>query len=165
MNEALKGLEEVKKLLQKEYEEINNELRVELPAEIQRAAALGDLSENHEYKAALERQDYLKARLMHIQGRLSALSRINLQNLPKDKSGYGSILKIYDVEKNEELTVRLACQEEADMANGIYSLESPIGKALLGKVDGDEVKVTTPKGIRTFEIQQVLTMHDQLKNS
>lgn len=155
------GLEATRKVLEEELKKLDHELRVELPKEIDRARQLGDLSENAEYHMALQRQQYVKARVMQLRERLAAFSRINLSSIPTDRAAYGSVLRLLDLDKDEELTVRLVTHEEADAAKGFYSVQSPIGKALLGKREGDEVVVATPGGKRTFEILDLKTLHDQ----
>ena len=156
-----KGLEATRKALEEEMKKLDTELRVELPKEIDRARQLGDLSENAEYHMALQRQQYVKARVMELRERIAALARVNLSSIPRDKAAYGSTLKLFDLEKEEELEIRLVTHEEADIQNGLYSVQSPIGKALLGKKPGDEVAVQTPGGKRTFEVLELKTVHEQ----
>jgi len=155
-----KGLQATRKALEEELKKLDQELRVELPREIDRARQLGDLSENAEYHMALQRQQYVRARVMQLRDRIAALSTINLGAIPKDKAAYGSALKLLDLEKDEELEVRLVTHEEADIAKGLYSVQSPIGKALLGAREGDEIQVETPGGKRTFEVLSLKTVHD-----
>jgi transcription elongation factor GreA len=155
------GLDATRKALEQDLKKLDHELRVELPREIDRARQLGDLSENAEYQMALERQQYVKARVRQLTQRIAALSVINLSSIPRDKAAYGSHLKLYDVDKDSELTVRLVTHEEADIQSGKYSVQSPIGKALLGRREGDEVEVETPGGTRTFEVLELKTIHDQ----
>lgn len=161
MAEHLEGLQATRKALEDELKKLDEELRHELPKEIDRARQLGDLSENAEYHMALERQQYVRARVRQLMERIAALSTINLNAIPKDKAAYGSVLKLLDVEKDEELTVRLVTHEEADIAKGLYSVQSPIGKALLGAREGDEVTVETPGGKRNFEVISLKTVHDK----
>jgi transcription elongation factor GreA len=161
MAEVPKGLLETRKALEAELKKLDHELRVELPREIDRARQLGDLSENAEYHMALQRQQYVKARVMQLRERIAALSTVNLSSIPRDKAAYGSSLKVFDVDKEEELEIRLVTHEEADIQKGLYSVQSPIGKALLGKREGDEVTVQTPGGKRVFEILELKTIHDQ----
>ena len=102
-----KGLEATRKALEADLKKLDHELRIDLPKEIDRARQLGDLSENAEYHMALQRQQYVKARVMELQKRIAALATVNLSSVPKDRAAYGSLLKLYDVEKEEELEVRL----------------------------------------------------------
>ncbi|MEJ2420626.1 MAG: transcription elongation factor GreA [Acidobacteriota bacterium] len=155
------GIDKIRKTLEEEMKRLEHELRVELPREIDRARQLGDLSENAEYHMALQRQQYVKARVMQLRERIGALSTINLNSIPKDKAAYGSILLLLDVDRDVEIEIRLVSNEEADIERGKYSVQSPIGKALLGRREGDEVSVDTPGGTRNFEVVTLTTIHDQ----
>lgn len=153
--------QEIRQRLQDELTELDTELRVHLPKEIKRALEYGDLRENAEYRAALDRQEMVKARMGQLRVRLSELATIDLSNLPRDRAAYGSKLVLYDGEKNEEVTYRLVTPEESDPAAGLISTTSPVGRSLMGKEEGDEVVVRTPAGARTFEIRSLATVHDQ----
>jgi transcription elongation factor GreA len=155
--------EAVKQKLQQELDSLDEELRVHLPREIQKAREYGDLRENSEYKAALERQSYVKARIQQLRQRLSEISSIDLSKVPHDRAAYGSTLVLYDAEREEEVTYRLVTPEESDPAAGLISTTSPVGRSLMGKEEGDEVRVTTPSGTRNFEIKKLTTLHDQSK--
>jgi transcription elongation factor GreA len=152
--------QEVRKRLEEELRQLENELKVELPRELQRAAALGDLRENAEYKAARDRQEYLQARVSALRKRLSDLALINIDSLPRDRIAYGSVVQILDIDKDEEVTYRLVTPEEADLSKGLISTTSPIGKGLMGKRKGDEIEVRTPQGMRHFEVLKLTTVHD-----
>ena len=152
--------EHIKKKLQEEINSLEHELSHELPKELKRAIALGDLSENAEYHMAKQRQEFVKARLRQLGRRLADLSLINMNNIPRDKVGLGSTVKIFDNDKNEEVEYKLVTSEESDVPAGKISTTSPIGRALLGKKVGDEVKVTTPAGIREYEVVRLVTIHD-----
>lgn len=157
--------EDVKRRLQAEIDELDNELRVRLPREIKRAREFGDLRENSEYQTALQRQGFVKARIRELRQRVSEISSIDLSKVPHDKAAYGSTLVLYDGERKEEVTYRLVTPEESDPPGGLISTVSPIGRSLIGKKEGDEVTVTTPAGSRTFEIKQLKTLHDEAKAS
>jgi len=131
-----------------------------LPKEIQKAREFGDLRENAEYKAALERQSIVSARIRQLRTRISELESIDVDKLPRDRIAYGSKVVLYDVDRDSELEYRLVSSEESDPDNGLISTSSPIGQALMGREEGDEVKVKTPKGVRVFEIAELLTIHD-----
>jgi transcription elongation factor GreA len=152
----------IKAKLQGELEDLESELRVHLPKEIKRALEFGDLRENSEYKAALERQSLVKARIMELRQRISEIASIDPNKVPRDKASYGSTLVLYDAEKDEEVTYRLVTPEESDPAAGLISTTSPVGRSLMGKQKGDEVVVRTPASTRNFEIRQMRTMHDDL---
>jgi transcription elongation factor GreA len=151
---------ELKKKLEEELAALENELRVDLPREISKARAHGDLSENAEYHAAKERQGIVNMRLGQVRSRLRELSMIDMSRIPRDRVGLGSSVKVLDLNKDEEITYRLVTSEDADVAAGRISTTSPIGKGLLGKQVGDTVKVTIPDGIREMEIIQLTTIHD-----
>ncbi len=153
-------MEELKKKLQEEIAALENELRVELPREIRKARAHGDLSENAEYHAAKERQRYVDARLGQLRQRMSQLSMIDISKIPRDRVGLGSEVIVLDVNRDEEVTYRLVASEEADMSKGWISTGSPIGRGLLGKEVGDAVKIQIPGGLREFEIIKLTTIHD-----
>jgi transcription elongation factor GreA len=154
-------MEEVKKKLQDELASLEDELHFKLPAEIQKAREFGDLRENAEYKAALERQSIVKARLMQVQQRLREVESIDISQLPLDRIAYGSTVVLFDIEKEEKVTYKLVTPEEGDPEKGLLSTLSPIGSALIGKEEGDEIKVKTPTGLRSFEIARVTTIHEQ----
>lgn len=147
--------------LQAEIAVLERELNYELPKELSRARALGDLNENAEYKFAKERQDYLSARLGQLKKRLADLSLLNLSKIPRDVAGYGSQVVLYDVQRETELEYRLVTPEEADVGQGLISTSSPIGRGLLGKRVGDVVRIETPAGRREFEIVRLTTIHEE----
>jgi transcription elongation factor GreA len=153
--------EHIKKKLQEEINALEHELSYELPRELKKAVALGDLSENAEYHMAKQRQEFVKARLRQLGRRLADLSLINLNNIPKDKVGLGSTVKVYDTDKDEEVEYKLVTSEESDVAAGKISTTSPIGRALLNKKVGDSATVVTPNGKREFDILGLTTMHDE----
>lgn len=153
--------EQIKRKLQEEINALEYELSHELPRELKKAVALGDLSENAEYHMAKQRQEYVKARLRQLGRRLADLSLINMNNIPRDKVGLGSTVKVYDNTKNEELQYNLVTSEESDVAAGKISTTSPIGRALLNKKVGDTAVVVTPTGKRELEILSLSTIHDE----
>ena len=153
--------EKIKKKLQDEIAVLEHELHTDLPKEIMTARAHGDLKENAEYKYAKERQSYVSARLGQLHQRLADISMLNLNNLPKDRAAYGSRILVLDVAKSSKIEYKLVTVEEADAAKGLISTTSPIGRALLGKKVGDEVSVTTPAGIKEYEVVRLTTIHDE----
>src|SRR5438270_6434427 len=157
--------EGVRQKLQQELNNLDEELHVHLPREIKRAKEFGDLRENAEYHAALARQQYVQARMRQLRQRLSELASIDLSKIPHDRAAYGSTLVLYDAEREEEVTYRLVTPEESDPAAGLISTTSPVGRSLMGREEGDEVKVTTPAGTRNFEIKKLTTMHDEAKEN
>ncbi len=154
-------MEAVKKKLQTELDELEEELHFKLPKEIQKAREFGDLRENAEYKAAMERQSMVQARIMQVLNRLSEVRSIDLTKIPTDSIAYGSEVILYDLERDEDVTYRLVTSEESDPEKGLISTVSPIGQGLMGKEEGDEVKIKTPTGWRNFEIRNLKTIHEQ----
>ena len=151
----------IKKKLRDEIESLEHELIHELPKEIKKAAALGDLSENAEYHMAKQRQEFVKARVRQLGKRLADLSMVNMNNIPKDRVGLGSTVKVYDKTKNEEVEYKLVTSEESDVEAGKISTTSPIGRALLNKKVGDTALFVTPNGKREMEILRLSTIHDE----
>jgi transcription elongation factor GreA len=153
-------MEELKKKIQDEITALEYELRNELPKEILKARAHGDLSENAEYHAAKERQSFVNARLGQLQSRLREFSMVDISKIPHDRVGLGSSVVVLDIDKDEKQTYNLVTSEEADVAKGKISTSSPIGKGLLGKKVGDSVKFPIPGGFREMEILSLTTIHD-----
>src|SRR5919109_5108124 len=145
-------MNDIKKKLQDDISALEHELHVELPKEILKARAHGDLSENAEYHAAKDRQGFVNARLGQLRKRLSELSMIDFSKIPHDRAGLGSTVVVLDTKRDEEVTYCLVTSEEADAANGKISTTSPIGRALLGKEEGDMVRVQSPGGSKELEI-------------
>jgi transcription elongation factor GreA len=154
-------MEELKRKLQEEINALEIELRIELPREILKARAHGDLSENAEYHAAKERQSWVSARLAQVSGRLREISMIDMSKIPHDRVGLGSTVIVLDVVKEERIRYKLVTSEEVDVAKGLISTSSPIGRGLLGKRVGDTVKIQIPDGAREMEIIELLTIHQQ----
>lgn len=152
-------MEELKKRLQEEIAALENELRIELPREILKARAHGDLSENAEYHAAKERQGYVNARLGQLNARLREISMIDMSKIPHDRVGLGSTVVVLDLTKDEEITYKLVTSEDVNVSNGSISTSSPIGRGLLGKQVGDAVKIQIPGGTREMEIIKLTTIH------
>ncbi|HLY62850.1 MAG TPA: transcription elongation factor GreA [Terriglobia bacterium] len=148
------------KKLQEEIQTLEHELNHELPQELKRARALGDLSENAEFHMAKQRQDFVGARLAQLKRRLADLSLINMSNIPRDRIAFGSNVVLYDLDRDVEIEYRLVTSEEADVAKGLISTTSPIGRGLMGKKVGDSVKVSTPNGSREFEVRSLRTIYD-----
>ncbi|MCU1298642.1 MAG: greA [Acidobacteriaceae bacterium] len=153
--------EHIKRKLQEEMNALEHELVHDLPKEIKKAAALGDLSENAEYHMAKQRQEFVKARLRQLGARMADLALINMDNIPRDRVGLGSTVKVFDNTKNEEVEYKLVTSEETDVAAGKISTSSPIGRALLNKKVGDTATFVTPNGKREMEILTLSTIHDE----
>ena len=153
--------EHIKKKLLAEIELLERELSHELPAEIKKAVAMGDLSENAEYHMAKQRQTFVDARLGQLKRRMAELSLVNLTNIPRDKAGFGSTIVVYDSTKDEEIVYRLVTSEESDVSKGLISTTSPIGRGLVGTRVGDVAVIVTPNGKRELEVLKLSTIHDE----
>src|SRR5262245_6632393 len=158
-------MEDLKKKLQDEITALEYELRNELPKEILKARAHGDLRENAEFHAAKERQRFVDSRLAQLKARLAEYSLVDLNKIPRDRVGLGSTVVVLDTGKDEEITYKLVTSEETDAANGLISTSSPIGRGLIGKQAGDEVKIAIPGGTRVLEILKLTTIHDAVAGS
>jgi transcription elongation factor GreA len=154
-------MRQLKERIEKELKTLEYELRFELPKEIQKAVAHGDLRENAEYKAALERQSYVKARVGQLHEKLAQLSTIKLSAIPTDRVAFGSIVTIRDLDGDSEVRYELVLNDDGDAALGRVSVSSSIGRALLGKQVGDEVTVRAPGGDRQFEVCDLITLHER----
>lgn len=150
----------IREKLEKEIQQLEHELSVELPAELKKAVALGDLSENAEYHMAKQRQEFVRARLGQLKKRLADLSLVNLNNIPRDRVAYGSVVRVLDLDSDKEIEYRLVMSEESDVAKGLISTSSPIGRGLLGKQVGDTVRIQTPGGAKEFEVRRLTTIYD-----
>ena len=158
MPESMK--ERLIKKFQEEIQALNYELKLELPKEIKRAREHGDLRENAEYAAAKERQRLVESRISMLQKRVSEIALLNVDRIPRDRAGFGSTVHVVE-DNGDKLVFQLVMPEDADAAKGLISTTSPIGRAFLNKEAGDSVKVTTPGGMREFEIVKLLIIHDE----
>jgi transcription elongation factor GreA len=158
--EESKNMDGLRAKLQAQIETLEHELRNELPKEILKARAHGDLRENAEFHAAKERQRYVDLTLSKLKERLAALSLVDMSKIPHDRVGLGSRVVVLDVKKDEELTYKLVASEESDFSKGLISTSSPIGRGLLGKKVGEEVVIASPGGPRTLELLDLKTIHD-----
>ena len=154
-------LQKVKQKLLDEISTLEHELNIDLPKEIAVARAHGDLSENAEYKYAKERQGFVNARIAQLKRRMGDLGMLNLNNIPKDRSGYGSRILVLDLHREVKIEYKLVSSEEADAEKGHISTTSPIGKALLNRKVGDEIEVATPAGKKEFEVMRLVTIHEE----
>jgi transcription elongation factor GreA len=144
-----------------EIQELERELKTELPKEIQRARELGDLRENAEYQAAKERQSLVQSRISMLKKRVSEIAMMNLDRIPKDRIGFGSTVHVTVAGSGETLVYQLVMPEDANPERGLVSTASPIGRALIGREEGDVVRVAAPSGSRELEITRLITIHDE----
>ncbi|MBA2341681.1 MAG: transcription elongation factor GreA [Pyrinomonadaceae bacterium] len=157
--------EEVKEKMSAELQELETELRVQLPKDIKLALEWGDLRENAEYRAALDRQQFVQARIGQLRQRLREITSIDISKVPHGRAAYGSTVVLFDAERDEEVTYKLVTPEESDPAAGLISTVSPVGRSLMNKEEGDEVTVVTPNGKRQFEIRRLVTIHDAISGA
>jgi len=155
-------LDEIRARLEDEIEALTHELNVTLPERINKAVELGDLRENSEYKSALERQQFVQARIGHLGHRASELSKIDISALAADRVGFGSKVKVFDAFLDEELAFTLVAGDYMDLDGEHVSIASPIGRGLLGAEVGEEVEIELPVGPRTFKVLELKTLPQQL---
>jgi transcription elongation factor GreA len=157
-------LEELKEKLGGEIERLLHELQITLPKAIQKAVEHGDLKENSEYKAALEKQQQVQARLNHLTRRMSELSRIDLGDIPSDRVSLGSRVTVVDLRTRDEEVYTVAFGDDVDIDSGQISMASALGKALMGKRPGDQVAVQLPRGERKLKVKALVTLPEMLEN-
>ncbi|MEO5510629.1 MAG: GreA/GreB family elongation factor [Longimicrobiales bacterium] len=151
-------LEQMKQKLADEIDRLMHELTVTLPIAIRKAVELGDLSENAEYKSALERQQFVQARLNHLTQRAGELSRIADSVIAPDKVGFGSRVSLEQIGGKEKVEYVIVFGDFIDLDSNEISMASPIGQALLGHALGDEVRVNLPRGEKVYRIAQLTTL-------
>lgn len=156
-------IEQIKQKLSQEVEQLNHELNVTLPEALKKALQQGDLRENGDYHAALERQQFVHARLSHLRSRLAKLSQIDLSKLPKDRVGLGSRVEVQDSETKERETYELVIPDAMDMDAGHVSVASPLGRGLLDHKAGETVTIQLPTVTRKLKILKVVTLHHQME--
>lgn len=155
-------LEVIKQRIADEIDRLMVELTVTLPHAIQRAAELGDLSENAEYKSALERQQFVQARLNHLTQRAGELSRIDPDAIPTDRVGFGSKVRLEEIDSAREIEYTIVFGDYIDLEENQISMASPIGSSLLGRKMGEEVTVRLPRGDRTYRIVELITLRQMV---
>jgi transcription elongation factor GreA len=153
-------IEELKQKLSEEVGRLQHELNVTLPSEIRKAVEHGDLRENSEYKAALERQQFVQARLGQLRQRLSKLSSIDINQIPPDKVGLGSRVVVEDSRSSDREVYHLVFGDALEFEEGHVTMASPIGRALLGKQIGEEVVLKLPTMTRQMKVIDLRTIHD-----
>jgi transcription elongation factor GreA len=156
-------LQEIREKIEAEIENLMQELNVDLPARIKTAMEHGDLRENAEFKAAKERQGFVEARLNHLMSRMTELSKIDVNEMPYDRVGFGSRVKIRDLGMEEDFTFTITAGDFIDLDAGQVSLASPIGRGLLGAKEGEEVGIQLPVGERRYKVLELSTLPQQLE--
>jgi transcription elongation factor GreA len=157
-------LQELKDRLGEEIERLTHELQVTLPKTIQKAVEHGDLRENSEYKSALERQQFVQARLNHLTRRMGELSKIDVSEIPTDRIGFGSRVTVTDMRTREEETYTLVFGDFIDIDGGQISVASPLGQTLMGKKPGDKVSLQLPRGERKLKIKDMVTLPQMVED-
>ncbi len=155
-------LDRIRQRIDEEMARLEHELKWELPERIRKAVELGDLRENADYKSALERQQFVQARIGHLAQRQAELSKIDVKSLPEDRADFGSRLKVLDLELGEEMSLTITAGEFVDFEKGEISLASPLGRGFRGARQGEEVTVQLPRGPRRFRILELATLPQQL---
>ena len=155
------GLQELLNNLRRELSALEKELKVDIPKKIEEARSLGDLTENAEYHAIKERQGFVQARIVSLQQRIASLAAIDLKTVPQDRAGFGSVVHLLDSDSGEDRVVRLVAPEESNGEKGWVSIASPIGRGLVGRRPGEEVRIQTPSGMKAFEVTKIITLHEQ----
>jgi transcription elongation factor GreA len=150
------------KRLRKEMENLKRELTVDLPKELERARAHGDLSENAEYAMAKQRQEFLRARLTNLEARVAELAMVNLDSIPRNTVGLGSRVELENLDEGGRIEYEIVVPEEVDGSQNRISLSSPLGRALIGKAQDDDIEVHTPKGKRSYIVIRLITIHELL---
>ncbi|HET6778774.1 MAG TPA: GreA/GreB family elongation factor [Gemmatimonadales bacterium] len=152
-------IREMREKLGREIDQLSHELNILLPQAIAQAVELGDLRENSEYKAALERQQFVQARLGQLHQRLNQLSQLANTEAPTDRVGLGSRVTVLDLDTHDtdEYTVVLA--EMMDIDAGHISLASPLGRALSDRKVGEEVSLRLPTATRRLRVTKLVTVH------
>ena len=141
------------------------ELQVEIPKAILTAREHGDLKENAEYKAAKERQTFLQARISLLQKRISDVTSLDIERIPKDRSGLGSTIFLENINTRVDKTYRIVFPEDVDPEAGKISGGSPIGRALMGKQEGDKVIILLPEEKLEYEVVRIVTIHENPEDS
>ena len=151
----------LKEIIEGELKVLERELRIELPQEIKKAVAMGDLRENAEYHAALERQRLVQSRVGQLKQRLSELSLIRYDQVPKDKIGLGSWFKALDVEEDREVEFEIVMEGMGNPIEGKIAISSPLARGFVNKKTGDEVTISVPSGKKSYEIVEFKTVHER----
>ncbi|MFQ5532318.1 MAG: GreA/GreB family elongation factor [Candidatus Methylomirabilales bacterium] len=154
-------MQEVLNSLRDEVKSLEREMRVDIPKKIEAARALGDIAENAEYHAIKERQGFVQARIQSLKQRIASLSAIDPRSVPQDRVGFGSIVHLRDAEGGEDRVIKLVAAEESNGEKGWVSMASPIGRGLVGRQEGEEVRIQTPGGVKAFEVTKIITLHEQ----
>jgi len=155
----MSSLDDTKKKVRDELETLKHEFKIELPRKIAEAREYGDLKENAEYHAARERQGFVKARIAQLTDQLNKLNEMNVEDIPEDRVGFGSVVSVTDLDGDDEQVFTIVSQGEVNPSEGKISLNSPFGAAMVNKSAGDEIQVQVPAGVRELKIVKLVTIH------
>jgi transcription elongation factor GreA len=147
--------------LEANHKALKQALLVDIPKEIAAAASQGDLSENAEYEQALAKRDMFQSKLVALEKRITEIAALDVSRLPANKVAYGSRVKLLDLDSNNEVTYKLVLSEELTGDPALLSISSPIGSALVGLEEGEEIRINIPAGSKRFEILDLQTIHQQ----
>jgi len=151
----------LKQTLESELKVLERELKIEIPQEIKKAVAMGDLRENAEYQTALERQRYLQSRIGQLKQQLSEISLIRFDQVPKDRIGLGTLFRALDADEDREVDFEIVMEGMADPSRGMISVTSPLARGFVNRKVGDEVTISVPSGRKTYEILSMKTIHER----
>ena len=155
------SIEEKKKQLKEELEQLKYEFKIELPRVIAEARAYGDLKENAEYHAARERQSFVQARMGQVSEQLAQMNELDISNIPRDRVGYGSTVTVIDRNTGDSIEFTFVSSNEVNPSEGKISLSSPFGNALLNRTAGEDVEINVPAGKRQYFIEKLVTIHGE----
>ena len=156
-------LAEIREKIDDEIGRLTHELNIELPNRIQKAVELGDLRENAEYKSALERQQFVQARLNHLVQRAGELASIDLDAVPTDRVGFGSKVTVRNLDTKDVVTFTIVAGDYIDLDSGQISMASPLGRGMMGRKEGEKFEVELPAGIRRFQVMELVTLNAMVK--
>ena len=151
----------LKEALESELKLLERELKIEIPQEIKKAVALGDLRENAEYHAALERQRFLQGRIGQLKQKLSEISLMRFDQIPEDRIGLGSLFTALDLDEDKEVRFEIVMDGMADPTRGMISISSPLARGFVNRKAGDEVTIAIPSGRKRYEITELTTVHQR----
>ena len=155
-------LDEIKAKIDDEIGRLTHELNVELPIAIAKAVELGDLRENADYKSALERQQFVQARLNHLVQRAGELASIDLDAIPGDRVGFGSKVTVRNLETKDTITYTIVAGDYIDLDSGQISMASALGRGLMGRKEGEKFEIELPAGTRKFTIIELQTLNEMV---
>lgn len=140
-------------------EELKNLVRVERPKVVQdiaEARSHGDISENAEYDAAKDRQGFVEGRIQELNDKIARAQVIEPSSIKSEKIVFGATVTLFDIDTEKEVTYQIVGEDEADIKHSKISITSPVGRALIGHVEDEEVRIVVPSGIKVYEIAKIV---------